>query len=64
MYFAISPNSYVGYGKSPYLALEDLNDADPESHCLTDVTFFRGQEVNVTLEEVPTIVVVKTTKKK
>ena len=64
MYFAISPNSYVGHGESPYLALEDLNDVDPESHCLTDVVFFRGQEINVTLEVVPTIVVVKTTKKK
>ena len=64
MYFAISPNSYVGYGKSPYLALEDLNDTNHESHCLTDVVFFRGQEINVTLEVVPTIVVVKTTKKK
>ena len=41
-----------------------INDVDPESHCLTDVVFFRGQEINVTLEVVPTIVVVKTTKKK
>jgi hypothetical protein len=64
MYFAISPNSYVGHGESPYLALEDLNDVDHESHCLTDVVFYRGQKINVTLEEAPTIVVVKTTKKK
>ena len=64
MYFAISPNSYVGHGESPYLALEDLNDVDHESHCLTDVVFYRGQKINVTLEEVPTVVVVKTTKKK
>jgi hypothetical protein len=64
MYFVISPNSYVGHGESPYLALEDLNDVDHESHCLTDVVFYRGQKINVTLEEAPTVVVVKTTKKK
>ena len=64
MYFAISPNSYVGHGDSPYLALEDLNDVDPESHCLTDVVFFKGQEINVILQEVPRVEVVKTTKKK
>ena len=64
MYFVISPNSYVGHGETPYLALEDLNDVDHESHCLTDVVFYRAQEINVTLEEVPTVVVVKPTKKK
>ena len=45
-------------------ALEDLNDVDHDSHCLTDVVFYRGQKINVTLEEAPTVVVVKTTKKK
>jgi hypothetical protein len=64
MYFVISPNSYVGHGETPYLALEDLNDVDPENHCLTDMVFYRAQEINVILQEVATIVVVKPTKKK
>jgi hypothetical protein len=64
MYFVISPNSYVGHGKSPYLALEDLSDVDHESHSLTDLVFYKAQEINVVLQEVAQVEVVKATKKK
>ena len=65
MYFVISPNSYVGHGATPYLALEDLYDVDHEIHCLTDMVFYKAQEINVVLQEVATVVaIVKPTKKK
>ena len=64
MYFVVSPNSYVGHGESPYLAVEDLNDVDHESHCLTDLVFYKAQKIDVILQEVAPVEVVKATKKK
>jgi len=65
MYFVVSPNSYVGHGDTPYLALEDLSDVDFEAHSLTDLVFYKAQEINVVLEEAPSVaVLVKPTKKK
>ena len=65
MYFVVSPNSYVGHGATPYLALEDLYDVDHETHCLTDMVFYKAQQINIVLEEAPSVVVlVKQTKKK
>jgi hypothetical protein len=64
MYFVVSPNSYVGHGETPLLALEDLSDVDHESHDLCHLEFYKAQKIIVVLQESIEIEVVKPTKKK
>ena len=64
MYFVVSPNSYVGHGETPLLALEDLSDVDHESHNLSDLEFYKAQKIIVVLQESIDVEVIKLKKTK
>jgi hypothetical protein len=64
MYFVVSPNSYVGHGETPLLALDDLNDVDHESHNLSDLEFYKAQKIIVVLQESIDVEVIKLKKTK
>jgi hypothetical protein len=63
MYFVISPNSNIGHGESPNIAVEDLRHMDYELRSLSDLVFYKAQKIDVILQEVTQVEVVKATKK-